>query len=113
MDKIFDKIAGAGVPILVVLIMISASGLSGAAAISYVLAMLGGPLGMIGGIAVVSVIGVASTAITKYGFDTVFKGVVKRLYEKGETRESIQKKICKYPISKELKLKLNDILNNL
>lgn len=113
MDKILDKIAGAGVPVLVVLVLISTSGLAGAAAIAYVLALLGDSLGMIGGIAVVSVIGVAANAITKYGFDAVFKGVVKRLYEKGETKSSIQKKINGYPISKDLKLKLSDLLNSL
>jgi len=48
MDKIVSKIAALGVPGLVLLVAISATGLYGAAAITTALAALG-PFGMVGG----------------------------------------------------------------
>lgn len=39
-----------GIPVIVVLLVMALSGLGGAAAITFALAFLGGPFGMIGGI---------------------------------------------------------------
>lgn len=105
MDKIVSKIAALGVPGLVLMIAISATGLSGAAALTTALAALG-PGGMIGGICCLGVIGLISEGIADFGFDAIFNAVVKQLYRDGETKESIVNKISKYPISKSLKSKL-------
>lgn len=112
MDKIVSKITALGIPGIVLLISISATGLSGAAAITTALAALG-PFGMIGGIATLGVISLASQAITEYGFNIVFTAVVKELYRKGENKDSILSKIRYYPISKSLKRKLEDELNKI
>lgn len=50
MDRIVNKIAGLGVPGIMLMVAISMTGLSGAAAITAALALLG-PGGMLGGIA--------------------------------------------------------------
>ena len=50
MDRIANKIAGLGVPGIMLMVAISMTGLSGAAAITAALALLG-PGGMLGGIA--------------------------------------------------------------
>ena len=50
MDSIVNKIAGLGVPGIMLMVAISMTGLSGAAAITAALALLG-PGGMLGGIA--------------------------------------------------------------
>ena len=65
---------------------------------------------MIGGIATLGVIGLLSEGIAKYGVDAIFSSVVKELYKRGETKETINEKIEKYPISKDLKRKLRESL---
>ena len=56
MDEFVERLAGIGVPALVFLIIMSTTGLAGAAAITATLALLG-PGGMIGGIITLTVIG--------------------------------------------------------
>ena len=112
MNKIVSKIAALGVPGLIFMVALSATGLAGGAAITAALAALG-PGGMIGGIATLGIIGLISEAITEYGFDTIFSAVVNELYKRGETIESLLKKIDKYPVSKSLKSKLKEKLRSL
>lgn len=111
MDKIALKIAALGVPGLILVFAISMTGLSGGAAITTALAALG-PGGMIGGIATLGVIGLLTECIAKYGVDAVALAVVKELYKKGETKETIKRKINKYLLSKDLKRKLNEMIDN-
>lgn len=111
MDKVISKVVALGVPGLILIIAIGATGLSGAAAITTALAALG-PAGMLGGIAFLGVIGLLSQGITEFGIDVIFSSVVKELYRKGETKDSILKKIAKYPVSKSLKLKLKEKIEN-
>ena len=56
MDEFVERLAGIGVPALVFLIIMSTTGLAGAAAITATLALLG-PGGMIGGVITLIVIG--------------------------------------------------------
>ena len=112
MDKIVSKVAALGVPGLVLVIAIGATGLAGGAAITAALAVLG-PGGMIGGIVTLGVIGLLSEGIAKYGVDAIFSSVVKELYKRGESKESILEKIKKYPISRDLKRKLNESLEKI
>ena len=112
MERIVSKIAALGVPGLILITAIGATGLAGGAAITTALAAIG-PGGMIGGIVTLGVIGLISEGITEYGFDAIFNAVVKELYKRGETKNSILKKIEKYPVSKQLKRKLRDSLNEI
>ena len=112
MDKIVSKIAALGIPGLIFMVALSATGLAGGAAITAALAALG-PGGMIGGIATLGIIGLISEAITEYGFDTIFSAVVNELYKRGENIDSLLKKIDKYPVSKTLKSKLKEKLRSL
>lgn len=112
MDKIVSKVAALGVPGLFLIIAMGASGFTGAAAITTALAALG-PAGMLGGIATLGIIGLLSQAITEFGIDAVFGAVVKELYKKGETKESILKKIKGYPVSRTLKHKLEENLEKI
>lgn len=111
LDKVVEKIVGLGIPGLVLLVAISVSGLAGAAAITSALALLGGPLGMLGGIGVLGLGVIIMQAISKYSFEQLYSKTIKGLLEKGETKESILNKIRKYPISKDLKRKLEDLIN--
>ena len=69
-----------------------------------------GPGGMIGGLVTLGVIGLISEGISKYGVDAIFSAVVKELYRRGETKEQLKQKIKRYPISKDLKRKLNEYI---
>lgn len=111
MEKIISKVAALSAG-LILIMAISATGYAGGAAIITALAALG-PGGIIGGIATLGVIGLITEGIAQFGVDAIFTGVVKELYKKGESKESIKLKIGKYPISKSLKRKLNEKLDNM
>lgn len=110
MDKVVEKIVRLGVPGLILLVAINISGYAGAAAITSSLAILGGPAGMLGGFGILGFSVYISMAISKYSFDTIYTNTIDGLIQKGETKDSIKKKIDKYPISRSLKLKLKDLL---
>ena len=112
MDKLVQKIAALGIPGLILLTAMAATGYVGAAALTAALAALG-PGGMLGGILTLGVAALISEGLAKYGFEAIFTAVVKELYKRGETKQTILEKINKYPISKELKEKLRNQLINL
>ena len=110
MDSLVSKIAALGVPGLVLLIAMSATGYAGAAALTTALAALGGPLGMLGGLAALGLLGLISKGIADYGFEAIYKRVVKELRKQGVTQEEVIEKIEGYPISRNLKLKLKEVV---
>ncbi len=110
MEKLVSKIAALGVPGLILLVAINASGYVGGAAIVTALSALG-PGGIIGGIATLGIIGLIVQGLTEFGMDAIFSAVVRELLKKGETKESILRKIEKYPVSKSLKRRLRELVN--
>ena len=112
-DKVAERIAGFGIPGLVLLVAMSVSGWAGGAAIVTALATLGGPFGMLGGIALLGVLVFIASAIPRYGFWEIFKRVLNNLKEQGKTTEEILQEIDRYPIATELKLKLRDYIENM
>ncbi len=112
MEKVVSKIAALGVPGLILIIAMSATGLSGGAALTTALAAIG-PFGMLGGIATLGVVVLLSQGLTEFGFNAIFTAVVKELYKKGKDKKSILRKIEKYPVSKSLKRKLREQLENI
>ncbi len=110
MDKVVDKIVALGVPGLILLVALNVVGFAGAAAITTALAVLGGPIGMLGGIALLGVLGLIAKAISDYGFERIYRGVVIRMKEQGYSREQILRKIDGLLISRDLKAKLKDFI---
>lgn len=100
------KVAALGVPGIVLVVAMSVSGYTGAAAITVALAALG-PFGILGGIATLGVIGLVSHSIAEYGTEAVVKAVVNEQL-KSKTKEQIVKEVNDYPLSKGLKLKIID-----
>src|SRR5580658_9770119 len=98
-DKLIARIVALGVPGLVLVVAIAFTGLSGGAAIVAGLAMLGGPLGMLGGILVLGLLVLVGHATAEYGFEAVFCAVLRGLREKGYTKAQILGTIDSYPIS--------------
>jgi hypothetical protein len=89
------------------------TGWAGAAAITAALAALGRPVGMLGGIFVLGILGLISKGLTDYGFEAVFKATVEELRRKGKSRSDIEREIESYPIYRDLKLKIRDHLQRL
>jgi hypothetical protein len=112
MDQIVSKIAALGVPGLILVVVMSVSGFAGAVAITSSLAVLGGPFGMLGGIAVLGVLGLISQGIAEFGVDQIFRGVVDELRKQGKSKSDIEREVNKYPISGGLKSKIKEYLNN-
>lgn len=108
LDKIAELIAAFGVPGLVLLVLITVSPWAGAVAITSSLAVMGGPLGMIGGIGAMILLAFIARATAKLGFMPVFRAVYAKLKKKGKTCEEILAEIEGYPISKELKWKIRE-----
>jgi hypothetical protein len=96
-QKAVSSLVALGVPGLVLLAVMATSGFAGAAAITSALATLGGPAGMIGGIAALIALGLASKALAEYGFPKLAEAVVSGLLSRGESRESIRKTIDSIP----------------
>ena len=111
MDAIVKKLAGFGLPAVVLLIAISTTGLTGAAALTTALAALG-PFGMLGGIALLGFLGFAADSIAGYGYEEVAKRVVKEQLKTTSKSEMI-KNIRKQPITKAMKLKIIDFVEHI
>src|SRR5436853_349746 len=105
-DKLAERLVALGVPGLVLVVAVATTGLTGGAAIVAALAVLGGPFGMWGGVALLLLLVLISYALAEYGFERLFVAVLKGLRQKGLTKQQILNKIDSYPISIALKLKL-------
>jgi hypothetical protein len=91
-------------------VAISVSGFAGAAAITTALAALGGPGGMLGGIGVLAMFVPISRARSKYGLEKLFARTISGFQAKGIPKDEIVQKIEGYPISRELKVKLQKLV---
>lgn len=107
MDELVRKIVSLGFPGVILMIAMATTGLTGAAAITAGLAMLG-PGGMIGGIAFLGIVGIASDVLSKYGLETVLKNVYLERKVKGKSTDELVTEINRLPISKELKCSLRE-----
>ena len=103
-DKLVEFITALGVPGL---ILVGVIGLVGAAATTAGLAAIG-PGGMVAGVITLVAAGVIAEGLSKFTFESIFSAVLKNLYLKGETKESLFAQIDKYKISDDLKRKLID-----
>jgi hypothetical protein len=109
-DEIAEKLTALGVPGLILVYLVSTSSFFGAAAITSSLALLGGPAGMLGGIATLGVISLISGAIATYGTEAIAVALVKNLKSNGKTNEELLNEIAKFPISNKLKRKLREVI---
>ncbi|MBF0539603.1 MAG: hypothetical protein HQL03_15260 [Nitrospirae bacterium] len=112
-DTISEKIAALGIPGIAFVAAIATSGYYGGAAIVVALAAFGGPVGMLGGIGVMALSPILINSIMKYINEGSFKGDVDNLIKEGKSPDDIKKEINSYPISKGLKLKILNYLDNL
>ncbi|MCI6591517.1 MAG: hypothetical protein MSH65_02430 [Spirochaetia bacterium] len=106
MDELCEKLASLGIPALVFLGAMSATGLSGAAAVTAALAALG-PGGMIGGIITLLMLGGVLSVISKYGYSSVMISVSKKIMSKENlTKSEMYEKIDSMWLTKSLKARI-------
>ena len=110
MDELVKKIAAFGLPAVILMIAMSATGLAGGAALTTSLAALG-PFGMFGGLALLGTIGLLADKITEFGFEEITKLVLKEHLKTTSKEEAIEL-VKKYPITKSMKLKIIDYIEN-
>jgi hypothetical protein len=110
MDEVIRKVTALGLPGVMLVITVTATGFAGAAAITTALAALGGPFGMLGGIGVLGVMTLVADALSKYGIDTLMAGIYLER-SKTESRQKLCKEIDELAVSLKLKLKLKALLD--
>lgn len=110
MDEIVKKLAGLGLPGVILLILTVTSGGS-SAAVAATLTALGGPFGIVGGIALLGLITVVGDAVAGYGLEAVVKAIYKER-TKTETVQVLLKEIKDLPITEELKVKIKNELSS-
>ena len=112
MDYLVQKIVALGVPGIVLLVAMGATGWAGAAALTAALAALGGPFGMLGGIAMLGFLVLISDGIAKYGFEEVLKASINQMEQNGMSRVEIIRKIRSYPLTPDMKKKIIERLHS-
>jgi len=111
MDKVVQKLVAMGVPGLVLLAIAATTGLAGGAALITALSVMGGPFGLLGGVAAIGLLALAVDAVAEYGFEKIGNEVVKGLQEDGLSKQEIRKKINGYSmLSQDLKNKILKVL---
>ncbi|WP_066379775.1 MULTISPECIES: hypothetical protein [unclassified Anabaena] len=111
MDEIVKKLAGLGLPgILLVIVTAASGGIGSSAAVVAALTGLGGPFGLIGGLGVLGLIASVGDVIAGYGIEAILLNI----YAERSKTESVRyllKEIKDLPITDELKAKLKDQLS--
>ncbi|MCC5625250.1 GTPase [Nostoc sp. CHAB 5715] len=111
MDKVIRTVAALGLPGVILLIVMATTGLTGAPAITSALAILGGPVGMLGGIGALLAVGKLGELLAQFGIDLVMM----RIYEIRSEKEPVEKlcqEIDNLPfISNELKQKVKRVID--
>ncbi len=106
MDELVKKLAGLGLPGIILVVLTASSGGS-SAAVAAALTAVGGPFGIVGGIALLGLITIVGDAIAGFGIEAILKAVYAER-SKTETVTFLLKEINDLPITEELKLKLKD-----
>ena len=103
-DEIAKKLAGLGLPGIILVVLAVASAGSNAAIVA-ALTVAGGPLGILGGICLLGLVGVVGDTVGAYGIEAILKAVYSER-TKNESIRALVKEINDLPISDELKTKL-------
>jgi hypothetical protein len=84
-DEIAKKLAGLGLPGIILVVLTVASAGSNAAIVA-ALTALGGPFGILGGIGLLGLVGVVGDTVGIYGFEAILKAV----YSERTKNESVR-----------------------
>jgi hypothetical protein len=109
MDEIVKKIAGLGLPGILIVIVTAASGGSNVAVVA-IITSLGQPFGLLGGLGLLGLLSVVGDAIAGYGIENLLK-LIYTERRKTESVRSLLQEIKNLPISDELKIRLKNHLS--
>lgn len=107
MEKLISDLLAIGGPSLLLKLMMDATGHRGAARLTTALSALG-PGGMVGGLLVLAISGLATRELSETIISAAYSRVVKQLIADGESPEDVLEKIQRYPVSPELKKRLEN-----
>ncbi|MBD2208737.1 hypothetical protein H6G64_19190 [Calothrix sp. FACHB-156] len=107
MDEVVKKLASLGLPGAMLVIVMATTGLEGNVVVPIVLATLGGPFGMIGGLAVLGIVTLVGESLAGYGIEALLTAVYTER-SKNEALNGIVREINSLPISDELRYKLRN-----
>ena len=105
MDELIRKLITIGLPALLLFTVASTTGKTGEAAIANSLQKLGSPFGLLMGLGILVIFGLAASYFSRYLVD----GLLIRFYQKRQQSEPLEKlliEIEKLPLSDDLKIKL-------
>lgn len=111
MDEVFRKVAALGLPGVLLAITIATTGFAGGAALTTALAALGGPFGMLGGIALLGIGGLVADAVAKVGIDNFLVNVYCQRRQ-NEPHSKLLAEIDRLPISRDLKNRLRLVVRD-
>jgi hypothetical protein len=100
---LISNLVALGVPAIVLIVAVETAGVAGGAAMVVGLSSIGGPLGLIGGVALLGVLVLISKKAAEIGYDEIIKRVLKGIKDSGKTKEQIFSEIGSYPIPESLK----------
>lgn len=109
LDELAHKIALIGLPALAFVVaasIASSAGLAGGAVVVAALAMLGGPVGLIGGLLTLGLLTLIADGVSKYGLNSLLLASFEARRANGISMEEIHNEIDALWISDELKYKL-------
>lgn len=109
MDEVVKKVAGLGLPGIILVVLIATSG-GNSLAVMTLLAGLGGPLGIVGGLGLLGLVGAVGEIVTGYGLEAILTNIYTER-SKTESTRLLLKEIKDLPITEELKLKLKQHLS--
>jgi hypothetical protein len=110
MDEFVRKAAAMGLPAVMLLVVMGTTGLFGAAAITTALAALGGPAGMLGGIALLGIVGIAADMLAKHGLEALLIAIYRQRFINGEPRKNLCNEIWGLPISSDLRRSVKEAI---
>jgi hypothetical protein len=104
LDEVAKRIGSLGLPGTILVVTVSTSGAT-TYPVAFALAALGGPLGVFGGLGLLSLTTVVGDVLTNYGIEAVL-GAIYKDRRKQEAQEDLIKEVEGLPITQALKLKL-------
>ncbi|MDJ0728716.1 MAG: hypothetical protein QNJ33_01870 [Crocosphaera sp.] len=112
MDEVVKKLSSLGLPgIILVITMAASGGIGGSYALVAAIATLGGPFGLVGGLTVLGLMTIIGEVLAEFGIEAILANVYTER-SKTESVQALLKEIKDLPISDDLKLKLSHVLKS-
>ncbi|NEO97874.1 MAG: hypothetical protein F6K58_04030 [Symploca sp. SIO2E9] len=111
MDEVVKKVAALGLPGVILVIAMATSGAMGSTGLVSTITGLGGPLGLVGGLAFLGLMTGVGDVISGYGIDAILTAVYEERKKK-ENLSSLRKEVKELPISENLRSTLLNVLDS-